>query len=70
MLITDPLDQLAVAHARGRGLRAEAAAERLRDISRTRRAIAGSLRRAADRLDPSLRALRPTFLPDTPAEER
>jgi hypothetical protein len=70
MLITDPLDQLAVAHARGRELQAEATAERLRGISRTRRAVAGSLRRVAERLDPSLRALRPTFLPDTRAEGR
>lgn len=54
MLINDPFDDLAVAHSRGRRLRAEAAAERLRGTSRPRRALAEKLRRAADRLDPIL----------------
>jgi hypothetical protein len=50
MFITDPFDALVIAHARGRQLRAEATAERLRGTSR-RRALASSLRRLADRLD-------------------
>ena len=53
MLTSDPLEVLAVAHERGRRLRAEAVAERLRGTSGTRRALALSLRRAADRLDPA-----------------
>jgi hypothetical protein len=44
MLTNDPLEVLAVAHERGR---------------RTRRALAMSLRRAADRLDPGPFAKRP-----------
>ena len=68
MLINDPFDDLAVAHTRGRRLRAEAAAERLRSTSRPRRALAETLRRAADRLDPTL-VLPPTFLRET-LEER
>jgi len=59
MLTTDPLELLTVAHERGRRLRAEAAAERLRSTSGTRRALAVSLRRAADRLDPAAHANRP-----------
>ena len=55
MFTSNPLDDLAVAHARGRQLHADAAAERLRGISGMRRAIAASLRRAADRLDYSSR---------------
>jgi hypothetical protein len=51
-LIPDPRDQLAVAHERGDDLRAEAAALRLRGPQGPRRAVAESLRRAADRLDP------------------
>ena len=47
------LDRLVIAHQRGHELRAEAAAERLRDISATRRVLAASLRRAADLLDPA-----------------
>ncbi len=53
MFTSDPLDALAVAHERGRRLRAEAAAERLRGAPGTRRALAVTLRRAADRLDPA-----------------
>ena len=47
------LDSLVDAHRRGDELRAEAAAARLRDTSATRRALAASLRRAADLLDPA-----------------
>jgi hypothetical protein len=53
MLTNDPLEALAAAHARGRELRAEAATERLRVTSATRRTLAASLRRLADRLDPA-----------------
>jgi hypothetical protein len=59
MLTSDPLEFLALAHGRGRRLRAEAAAERLRGTSGTRRKLAVSLRRAADRLDPAPYANRP-----------
>jgi hypothetical protein len=52
MFTSNPLDALAVAHAHGRRLRAEAAATRLRGASPTRRVLAVSLHRAADRLDP------------------
>jgi hypothetical protein len=51
MFTTDARDALVVAHEHGRRLRAEAAAERLCAASGTRRALAASLRRAADRLD-------------------
>ena len=53
MFIGHPLDALAVAHQRGRELREEAAAARLCGTSTTRRALAESLRRAADRLAPA-----------------
>jgi hypothetical protein len=69
MNITNPLDALAVAHAYGRELRAEAAAERLFGTSGTRRAIAAALRRAADRLDPAALAPRPPFSSQTRAKE-
>jgi hypothetical protein len=69
MFITDPLDALGVAHARGRQLRAEAAAERLPGTSGTRRAIAVSLRRAADRLDPAALARTPALSPKTAVKE-
>jgi hypothetical protein len=59
MFTSNPLDALAVAHAHGRELRAQAAAERLLGTSATRRAIAAYLRRAADRLDPAALATRP-----------
>jgi hypothetical protein len=68
MLINNPFDDLAVAHTRGRRLRAEAAAERFRGTSRPRRALAETLRRAANRLDPTL-VLPPAFLRET-VEER
>jgi hypothetical protein len=54
MSITDPRDALVIAHEHGRRLRAEAEAERLfRGRSGARRAVAASLRRIADRLDPA-----------------
>jgi hypothetical protein len=59
MNISNPLDALAVAHAHGRELRADAAAERLFGTSGTRRAIALALRRLADRLDAAPLAARP-----------
>jgi hypothetical protein len=52
MFTTHPHDALVLAHERARHLRAETAAERLRRASATRRALAASLRRTADRLDP------------------
>jgi hypothetical protein len=52
MFTTDPREALVLAHERGRHLRAETAAERLRRASATRRVLAASLRRAADRVDP------------------
>ena len=57
-MFTSTIDSLAVAHQHGHELRAEAAAERLRG-ARRRRALAASLRRAADRLDPSPLAPKP-----------
>jgi hypothetical protein len=59
MFTSDPLDVLVAAHERGRRLRTEAATARLRGASPTRRALALSLRRAADRLDPVLRGPAP-----------
>ena len=52
-LIPDPRDQLTVVQERGQRLRAEAFAERLGGPVGTRRRLAASLRRAADRLDPA-----------------
>ena len=52
-------DLLDLAHEHGRALRAEAAEERLRGAPGTRRALAASLRRVADRLDPAPLARRP-----------
>ena len=52
-LIPDPRDQLTVAQERGAELRADAEAARLRSPQRTRRALAASLRRAAEKLDPA-----------------
>ena len=48
----DAHDQLALAHERGRRLRAEADAERMHR-SGPRRALAASLHRLADRIDPA-----------------
>ena len=59
MLTSDPRYALVLAHERARRLREESAAERLRRSSGTRRALAESLRRAADRLDPAPFAPRP-----------
>jgi len=70
MFTSDPLDALVVAHERGRQLRAEAAAERLRGTSATRRALAVSLRRAADRLDPAPLARSQALRPRTSVKER
>lgn len=53
MFWSDTHDTLAAAHEHGRQLRAEAAAERLRGTPAPRRALAVSLHRAANRLDPS-----------------
>lgn len=64
MSISDSFDALAVAHDRGRRLRAEAAAERLRGTSRARNALAMFLRRAAERLDPAPLARRPVSRPE------
>ena len=70
MFTSHPLDALVVAHERGRQLCAEAAAERLRGTSGTRRALALFLRRAADRLDPAPLARRPALSPQIPVKER
>jgi hypothetical protein len=51
MFTNDPLHALVVAHERGHRLRAEAASERMRSTPATRRVLAASLRRTADRLD-------------------
>jgi hypothetical protein len=53
MVSSDPSEALLLAHERLRRLRQEAAALRLRRPRRARRALADSLRRAADRLDPA-----------------
>jgi hypothetical protein len=52
-------DALVLAHERGRHLGEEAAAERLRRVSATRRALAASLRRAANRRGAAPLAPRP-----------
>lgn len=62
MITLDPHDALVAAHEHGRRLRAEAAAERLRGPSATRRALALSLLRAANRLDPASLAAGPARL--------
>jgi hypothetical protein len=59
MLSSDPGATLLLAHERARELREDAAAEHLRRAARTRRAsvtrraLAASLRSAANRLDPT-----------------
>jgi hypothetical protein len=60
MITTDPRDTLALSAQRATQLQAEAEAERLREPSRLRRALALSLRRTADRLDPGQRGWMPT----------
>ena len=62
MFPSDAHDVLLLAHERARQLREEAAADRLRGASVTRRALAASLRRAADRLDPTPLRHRPWTL--------
>jgi hypothetical protein len=52
MFTSDAYAALDLAHERSRHLSAQAAAERLRGPSPTRRVLAGSLRGVADRLDP------------------
>jgi hypothetical protein len=64
MLTNDPHDALGTAHERAQRLHAEAAAERLRGSSRTRRALAVFLRHAADRLEA------PALNSGTPMKER
>ena len=59
MLTVHPHDALDLAADHGRRLREEAAAERVRRAAGTRRAVAASLRRVADRLDPAPFAPRP-----------
>jgi hypothetical protein len=53
MFSSDPRDLLVLAHQYTGHLREEAAAHHLRRRAWTRRAFAASLRRAANRLDPS-----------------
>jgi hypothetical protein len=60
MITADPRDTLALSAQRAGDLHARAAAERLREPSRLRRALALSLRRTADRLDPAPRTWLPT----------
>jgi hypothetical protein len=69
MFTSDPLSALVVAHARGRELRVEAAAERLCGASGARRAVAVFLRRAADRLAPAVLAAGPAFGPEAHVKE-
>jgi hypothetical protein len=59
MVTNDPRDALALAHEHARRLREESAADRLRPASGSRRAFAGSLRRAADWIYPVPLARRP-----------
>ena len=58
MFTTNARDTLLIAHERAHRLRQESAAMRLRPTT-TRRAVAASLRRAADRLDPAPLSPRP-----------
>ena len=54
MFSTDPRDALLVAHAHGRHLREEMASNHQRGSAEaTRRALAATLRRVANRLDPT-----------------
>jgi hypothetical protein len=59
MVSHDPLDELALVSERARRFQEDAAAERFRRSTGTRRALAGSLRRLAARLDPAPFAPRP-----------
>ena len=60
MITTDPRATLALAEQRASQRQAEAAAERLREPSKARRALALALRRAAERVDPAPHAWMPT----------
>jgi hypothetical protein len=53
MLTLHTLDTLVLTQEHGRHRRAEAAAERLRPPTETRRSLAAALRRAAHALDPA-----------------
>jgi hypothetical protein len=59
MFTSDPHHTLIVAHEHARRMRDEAAVERLRPASGTRRTLAASLRSVADRLEPAPFAPRP-----------
>jgi hypothetical protein len=59
MFTTNAGEALLLAHDRPQRLREESAARRLRRAPATYRALAASLRRAADRLDPAPLAPRP-----------
>ncbi len=61
-MLTHTHDDLELVHARGRRLRADAAAARVGGRSPVRHAIAVALRRAADRLDPARLAPTPDLL--------
>jgi hypothetical protein len=63
MFTTNPFDALVVADQRGRELHAAAAAERLSGAPATRRALATTLRWAADRLEPAPLMRRPANQP-------
>jgi hypothetical protein len=54
-MLIHPQDDLDLVHRRERELRAEAAAERARGVSPARHLLAEALRRAAERLEPTLR---------------
>ena len=59
MFTNNPHDALVLAHERACHLRAEPAVDRLQRGPGTRRALAASLRRAANRLDPTPLVSRP-----------
>ncbi|MEP7335357.1 MAG: hypothetical protein ABI717_06210 [Actinomycetota bacterium] len=59
MFIAHPLDLLVVANDRARDLCREASVARLRRAAGSRHVLAASLRRLADRLDPTPLAARP-----------
>ena len=58
MFTSDPRDVLVVAHDHIRHLREETSANRFRPRTKARRTLAASLRRAAERLDPTALAPR------------
>jgi hypothetical protein len=59
MITTDPRDTLVLSAQRASRLHAEAEVERMRELSKLRRALALTLRRTADRLEPAPRAWMP-----------